>query len=167
MVNEYNLKINNISAVVSVLKLNKKLEIIQTINSKIKKRFWKLTKINRKYDESKDFMKIPVEDIETEDISRYFLQVVKFIDMCTQSGRNVVVFCNNGLSRSPSMVLAYFIWRYDMEFEDAKHLLLKQRKKLNINRSFENQLVEWRIFNTFNFGLTSRKEQDFREIYMK
>ena len=165
MVNEYNLKTNQISAVVSVLKLDKKPEIISAINSKVKKRFRELKIIGRKYDESKDFLKIPVDDIETEDISRYFVEVVKFIDTVTKEGRNVVIFCNRGLSRSPSMVVAYFIWKYEMEFADAKKLVLEHRKKLKINRSFENQLVEWRIFNSFSFSFRSKKHREPKDIY--
>lgn len=164
--NDYNLKTNEITAVVGVLKLDKRPEIKKAINSKVGKRFRKIMgKDFRKYDENLDFLQVPVDDIETEDISRYFVRVVKFIDTCTKNGRNVVVFCNKGLSRSPSMILAYLIWKYDIDYEEAKEIVLEERKRLKINRSFENQLIEWRIFTSFNFGFMAKKDVEPRDVY--
>lgn len=55
---------------------------------------------------------------------------------------NILVHCQQGVSRSVSMVIAYLIKYYRYNFDSAKTLCLGCRKQANPNEGFEKQLRE-------------------------
>ena len=54
-------------------------------------------------------LRIPVSDMEGEDIGRYFNAAQAFIDGALAAGGAVLVHCHEGKSRSVTLVLAYFM----------------------------------------------------------
>ena len=54
-------------------------------------------------------LRIPVSDMEGEDIGRYFDAAQAFIDSALAAGGAVLVHCHEGKSRSITLVLAYFM----------------------------------------------------------
>ncbi|KAG6835971.1 hypothetical protein H0H93_012710 [Arthromyces matolae] len=52
-------------------------------------------------------MRIPVEDVDYEDLLVYLPSACQFIDKALQNGGNVLVHCVQGLSRSAAVVAAY------------------------------------------------------------
>ena len=60
-----------------------------------------------------------------------------------QSGGRVLVHCQAGISRSPSIVLAYLIDRKNMDFDDAYHLLTERRPIVAPNFNFLAQLNDF------------------------
>lgn len=54
-------------------------------------------------------LRIPISDMEGEDIGAYFDAAQRFIDGAAASGGAALVHCHEGKSRSVTLVLAYFM----------------------------------------------------------
>ena len=54
-------------------------------------------------------LRIPISDMEGEDIGRWFDAAQAFIDGSLAAGGAVLVHCHEGKSRSVTLVLAYFM----------------------------------------------------------
>jgi hypothetical protein len=143
--NEYRLKGNKITCAVAVMKLTDKPEIVSNISNKLKKRF-KENHIEVEFEEKRDFMRIELEDIETEDISRYFIKACRYLNSMLKQGRFIAVFCNRAASGSPAIIAAFFIWKFRMSYQEAIKYIETFRGKLRINKSFQVQLQEWDYF---------------------
>jgi protein-tyrosine phosphatase len=55
----------------------------------------------------------------------------------------ILVHCSAGISRSPTLVLAYMIKKYQMKFEDAFNKMRQLRQIVDPNVSFILQLRDW------------------------
>lgn len=86
---------------------------------------------------------IPVEDNHTADISSHFQEAIEFIDAVKQSGGKVLVHCEAGISRSPTICLAYIMRTQRMQLEEAFDIIKKRRVLISPNFSFMGQLVQF------------------------
>ena len=92
---------------------------------------------------------IPGEDHERFDLSKYFDQAADWIKQKLEES-NVLVHCLAGVSRSVSLVIAYFIKHKNMNFEDAFFMIKSRRKivlfiimQIHTNDGFKKQLKEY------------------------
>ena len=86
------------------------------------------------------YLRIPVDDYETENISAFFGDAVRFIEEARKKGDGaILVHCVAGMSRSPTVTLAYLLSR-GMKFPEALSYLVKKRHQVRPNRGFFNQL---------------------------
>ena len=76
-----------------------------------------------------------INDDPNENILILFDKANEFID----GGKRIMVHCDGGISRSPSFVIAYLMWKYGYEIEKAINIVNEKRKILP-NRGFMNQL---------------------------
>jgi protein-tyrosine phosphatase len=53
--------------------------------------------------------RVPVRDLPSEDLKRYFMQATDFIKGCLDENKSVLVHCSMGISRSATVVIAYLI----------------------------------------------------------
>ena len=74
---------------------------------------------------------IPGEDRDGFDLSQYFDQAARWIDLTLQE-TNILVHCLAGVSRSVSLVIAYLIKFKGMSFDDAFYMLKARRKIVSI-----------------------------------
>ncbi|XP_061164352.1 dual specificity protein phosphatase 19-like [Saccostrea echinata] len=91
------------------------------------------------------YLRIPVEDIPSEEIHPYFDESLKFIEEAfTENGR-VLVNCNAGQSRAGTIIILYIMKTKGMTFEDAQKLAQSKRKSNEIcpNSGFRRQLIEY------------------------
>ena len=51
----------------------------------------------------------------------------EFIDRCLESGGKVLVHCNDGMSRAPSLVIAYLMETYGIDFKAALNHVQQRR----------------------------------------
>ena len=56
------------------------------------------------------------------------------------TGNRVFVHCAAGVSRSSTVVIAYFMAKYGFSFERARDMVKAKRKCVNPNNGFERQL---------------------------
>jgi hypothetical protein len=78
-------------------------------------------------------------DVETFNISQYFNEITNIIE----DEPVAFVHCAAGVSRSPTIVLAYLMKFYNMTLKDALYLVKQKRPIICPNRSFVKQLIEY------------------------
>jgi atypical dual specificity phosphatase len=95
-------------------------------------------------------MRIPLRDVEEEDISPYFTPAATFIDSALESGGGVLVHCHAGRSRSCSLVLAWLMTRRNWTLKQALEFLHDHRPQAAPNAGYLQQLsaLEAELFGT-------------------
>jgi protein-tyrosine phosphatase len=93
------------------------------------------------------YRNIPIHDITDEDPSPYFDQAVKFLRHVKEIKGKVLVHCQAGASRAPTMVMAYLITDYDITLNDAFRYICARRIKVKPNKRFMYELAmyEYRV----------------------
>ena len=102
-----------------------------------------LSLLSNYYENEFTYYKIEINDDEDEDISKFFNKSNKFIYNALWRGGKVFVHCLAGISRSPTIVLAFLIRKRKLTFEDAFKLLKEKRSKIDPNAGFIKQLEEY------------------------
>ena len=90
------LKELNINAVITVEKSKKPLQVLD---------YYEKNNI--------EFLQIPIDDSINENINRFFDISYDFIDKNISQGKNVLVHCFAGISRSSAIVINYMIKKFD------------------------------------------------------
>ncbi len=85
----------------------------------------------------------PMDDAATQDISQFFLPVCQILDKATQEGKRVLVHCAAGVSRSPTLVIAYMMWSQKMTRKEAFEYVSSRRPVIQPNDNFMDQLAEF------------------------
>ena len=80
--------------------------------------------------------KIELEDNEQTNIFKYFYESIKFIE----NSNKVFVHCFAGVSRSATLVIAYFMWKNKMSFKESLNFVSKFRN-IGPNMGFRMQLL--------------------------
>ncbi|EKE41809.1 hypothetical protein ENUP19_0248G0081 [Entamoeba nuttalli] len=101
---------------------------------------------------------IPIEDSPTENIMEFLQTALLFIDENIKRSRAVLVHCECGVSRSASVVIAYMMKKYNMNYENALRFVSSKRKCVFPNRGFEQQLLQFEK-TTFTFGLEEKEKK--------
>ncbi|XP_053548728.1 dual specificity protein phosphatase 5 [Bombina bombina] len=86
---------------------------------------------------------IPVDDNHTADISSHFQEAIDFIDTVRRSGGRVLVHCEAGISRSPTICMAYLMKTKRIRLEEAFEYIKQRRSLISPNFSFMGQLLHY------------------------
>ncbi|NP_001086323.1 dual specificity phosphatase 5 S homeolog [Xenopus laevis] len=86
---------------------------------------------------------IPVEDNHTADISSHFQEAIDFIDSVKRAGGRVLVHCEAGISRSPTICMAYLMKTRKFHLEEAFEYIKQRRSLISPNFSFMGQLLHY------------------------
>jgi hypothetical protein len=86
---------------------------------------------------------ILAQDLYTYDISKHFEEAFQFIDENIKLGRNVLVHCHAGVSRSAALLAAYLIKSRQWTAEQAVSLIRSKRPRAKPNDAFFQQLKEF------------------------
>ena len=84
------------------------LQLLQLLN--INKIITALPYYNPPYPEAFEYVQIPLYDDQSENIQRYFKNVVNILAEGLMSGERILVHCMVGRSRSVTLVIAFLIW---------------------------------------------------------
>ncbi len=79
-------------------------------------------------------------DTFTYDMSQHFDETFKFIDSQRLQGRNVLVHCHAGVSRSATIIVAYLIKKEPTNLTKALASLRSKRPRAKPNEAFMQQL---------------------------
>jgi protein-tyrosine phosphatase len=95
-----------------------------------------------------NYLRLHVEDSESEKISLYFQKAFEFIDNALdenfKGASNVVlVHCAQGVSRSATIVIMYLMRSAKISLKEAKAFVKKQRDIIEPNEGFCKQLKEF------------------------
>lgn len=91
-----------------------------------------------------EYLRINVLDLPSQNIRQHFDQAIEFIDKTLRSkDNNILVHCSAGISRSPTLVLAYMMKKHNLTLDEAFEKMRKLRQIVDPNMSFIIQLREW------------------------
>ena len=99
---------------------------------------------------------IEVDDDFRTNIIQYFKECFLFIE----GNDKVFVHCAAGMSRSPTIVIAYLMWKKQLYLNDALNFVRKKRPLVSPNANFMNQL---KIFDE----LLIKNDYDINNINFK
>ena len=117
-------------------KLYEKLQIGSCINLSQNKRINYPAGLNR--------LDIDIPDETNSNLFEHFTKTTEFLQKAIQSGTgNCFVFCQMGISRSSSVVLAYLIADKKLTLKSAFDLLKSCRPIIRPNFGFLKQLKQW------------------------
>eukprot|EP00466_Bigelowiella_natans_P019488 jgi/Bigna1/144388/aug1.87_g19096 len=101
-----------------------------------------------------EYFAIDIEDKPGCDLLQHLEQAVSFIEEAIEEGGKVYVHCNQGRSRSGTVVVAYFIRKYHLSVEAALKRVQEKRPVVCPNEGFLLQLRQWQHLCEFK-SLTS------------
>jgi predicted protein tyrosine phosphatase len=90
------------------------------------------------------YITIKLSDSKTARLDRYIYSIINEIETVRKNGGRVLIHCWQGVSRSVSFVVAYLMWKNNLNFENAKNTVRKVRNVARPNMGFQCQLMEWR-----------------------
>ncbi|KAL7633793.1 UNVERIFIED_CONTAM: hypothetical protein RMT77_015749 [Armadillidium vulgare] len=93
--------------------------------------------------DGRDRKTLPAHDSGQQNLMQYFDEAIDYIDEARRVGERVLVHCQAGVSRSPTIVLAYLMKHTRMTMVEAYKLLKARRPVISPNLNFMGQLVEW------------------------
>jgi protein-tyrosine phosphatase len=88
-----------------------------------------------------DFLFIPLSDSEQENLDIALHRSLRFIHSAVLSKQRVLVHCNAGVSRSGSIVTAYLMGAYQLDFPRALSLVQEKRACVDPNPGFTRYLM--------------------------
>jgi len=91
------------------------------------------------------YKKLSVDDTSRDDIAQFFAQVVSFIDAARSENKNARVFvhCAMGISRSPTVVIAWLMKSNNWDLETSKNFVKQLRSTIKPNAGFMEQLGKY------------------------
>ncbi|KAG9308850.1 protein-tyrosine phosphatase-like protein [Chiua virens] len=88
-------------------------------------------------------LRIDIHDKPTADLKPHLEGACQYIASALASGGNVLVHCQQGISRSPAIVIAYLIHNLGMSYDQAHALVKRHRPCINPNPGFVAALRAW------------------------
>jgi len=107
------------------------------------------------------YLVITLADSCIEAIIPKIKETKEFIDKSLATGGKVLVHCNDGMSRSASLVIAYIMQTYGMDFRSALHYVQQRRFCVQPNDGFEQQLKEFEPI--YRALIENRNEPEVRQ----
>ncbi|KAJ7042302.1 protein-tyrosine phosphatase-like protein [Mycena alexandri] len=86
---------------------------------------------------------VDIRDKESVDIGPHLERACVWIEGALRRGEGVLVHCQQGVSRSPSIIIAYLIRNHGMSYADALAFVKRKRACAKPNPGFARALVEW------------------------
>lgn len=89
------------------------------------------------------YRRVDDRDAAAEELARHFESAVAFIEQARGAGFSVFVHCGAGISRAPSVAIAYVMWKLGLGAADALRLVKAARPCVRPNPGFVAQLKAW------------------------
>lgn len=89
------------------------------------------------------YFTVPVMDTDHSNIGVYFDDANKFMHEAIITGHTVLVHCQQGVSRSASICVAYLIGHENKKLVEAYTQVKKARSTVKVRSNFLKQLVNW------------------------
>ncbi|XP_033741301.1 platelet binding protein GspB-like isoform X2 [Pecten maximus] len=89
------------------------------------------------------FFRIPVNDNYSAKMMPFFEEAFQFLDKVREANGCVLVHCLAGISRSPTLAIAYVMKHLNMSSDDAYRYVKDKRPTISPNFNFLGQLLEF------------------------
>ncbi|CAF1281881.1 unnamed protein product [Rotaria sordida] len=83
---------------------------------------------------------IEIDDSLEQNISNYIKEALNFIVESQKNNSNILVHCVSGISRSASIVIAYIMDKYKINYDEAFSCVKTKRPTIRPNTNFIEQL---------------------------
>ncbi|KAK0483133.1 protein-tyrosine phosphatase-like protein [Armillaria luteobubalina] len=87
--------------------------------------------------------RIDILDQASSDLRPHLEDACNYIDRALRGGKSVLVHCQQGISRSASIVIAFLIRNRGMSYDSAYSLVKRERACIKPNAGFVQALQEW------------------------
>lgn len=89
------------------------------------------------------FKRISVNDALDQNLMQFFDEAFDFIEKAHNNNQKVLVHCQAGISRSPTIVIAYLMRKLNKSMNDAYNFVSDRRKIIGPNILFLSQLTSY------------------------
>ena len=89
------------------------------------------------------YHRVPILDVKGTDILAHLPDAMNFISKSRTEKRSILIHCMWGMSRAPSIALAYLIKAERINLSEALKRLVLARSSVRPNPSFVRQLLIW------------------------
>ena len=90
------------------------------------------------------YLSIILRDDPEADIFYHFSKIIKFLEEDEEIKNKKILFhCIEGISRAPTMVAGYLMWKKKYKYPEAIELIKSKRNCIDINLGFNIQLHKW------------------------
>lgn len=89
------------------------------------------------------YLRLPLQDSDGAMIVPFFEQAYEFIHKAREQGHGVLVHCQQGVSRSPTIVVAYLMKELKVDLKVAYSKVKSGRNKAKPKQNFLQQLMEF------------------------
>jgi len=89
------------------------------------------------------YKQLQAADNGYQNLKQYFDEAFSFIDKARDSGGSVLIHCQAGVSRSPTIAVAYLIKQLPMSMVEAYKFVKARRSIISPNLNFMGQLLEF------------------------
>lgn len=93
-----------------------------------------------------NYKRIAVNDSCDQNLRAYFEDSFDFIEECSRNNSKVLVHCQAGISRSPTVVIAYLMRKTNRKMNDIYQEIAEKRKIIGPNIVFMSQLYDYEEF---------------------
>lgn len=90
-----------------------------------------------------NFLRISVNDGHAAKIRPFFDVAYRFIEKCRKANTKVLIHCLAGISRSPTLAIAYLMKNMNLRSDDAYKFVKERRQTISPNFNFLGQLYEY------------------------
>eukprot|EP00466_Bigelowiella_natans_P003345 jgi/Bigna1/142724/aug1.72_g17432 len=102
------------------------------------------------------YMRCPVQDSDAASLKDYFDKVVPFVDAAREKGHGVLIHCQQGVSRSSTITIAYLMKSQKMSLMDAYITVKSKRPVVKPKKNFLRELQEYE--KSMNKPVETKKE---------
>lgn len=86
------------------------------------------------------YKQIQIIDNTSSNLLQYIPECIQFISEAQKRKENILVHCVAGISRSPSVLIAYFMVKYSDSYDAARNYVYRGRPGIYPNEGFIAQL---------------------------
>jgi len=104
------------------------------------------------------YKRLPATDSGSQNLKQYFSEAISFIDCAREANGKVLVHCQAGVSRSPTIVAAYLIATLYKSLTDVFTIIKDRRPIVAPNINFMGQLLEFEQRSVPRSGLCPPSE---------
>merc|ERR1712165_663776 len=94
-------------------------------------------------DPSINYKQLVASDNGLQNLRQFFEEAFDFIDQAKNNRSGVLIHCQAGISRSPTIAVAYLMKHYPMAMADAYKFVKTKRSIISPNLNFMGQLWEF------------------------
>ena len=100
------------------------------------------TTLSNHFDGMLSYLRVPIDDSIDDDLTPHLERACRFMSEALEHGGSVLVHCQQGVSRSASVVLAFCMRERGMDLDAAREMV-HRRKWIRPNEAFEMQLKQF------------------------